>query len=80
MDLINNGPPMIGQKPLSPVHHSPSAGVHADIGLGQNKIHVPFSGQTTLQTFKIGGKSNYQNNQRLANLGGTLHNRDIFNP
>ncbi len=73
-------PPMIGGQPLSPVHHSNSAGVHSDIGFGANKIHVPFYGQTTLPTFGIGGKPSYQNDQNLFNMGGTLQNRDIFKP
>ena len=73
-------PPMIGGQPLSPVHYSKSAGVHADIGHGPNKIHVPFSGQTTLDTFRIGGTPSYQNDQNLFGMGGTLHNKDIFKP
>lgn len=74
------GPPNIGGMPLSPVHFSEGAGVHADIGFGADKIHVPFSGQTTLPTFGIGGRPSYENDQLLADLGGTLHNRDIFKP
>ena len=76
---IKPGPPMIGGQPLSPVHYSRSAGVHADIGFGANKVHVPYSGQTTLQTFGIGGSPSYENDRNLARLGGTLLNKDIFN-
>ena len=71
-------PPLIGGQPLSPVHWSPSAGVHADIGFGAGKIHVPFEGQTTLQTFGIGGRPSYLNDQNVFGLGGSLVNRDIF--
>lgn len=74
------GPPMIGGQPLSPVHYSRGAGIHADIGFGPNKIHVPFSGQTTLPTFGIGGKPSYQNDQDMFNMGGSLLNRDVFKP
>ena len=74
------GPPMIGPQPLTPVHYSPCAGVHADIGHNANKIHVPFSGQTTLPTFGIGGKPTYQNDQNLFGMGGSLINKDIFKP
>lgn len=69
---INSGPPMIGGQPMSPVHWSPANGVHADIGFGRDKIHVPFSGQTTLDTFRIGGRPSYENDRRLADLGGTF--------
>lgn len=71
-------PPMIGGQPLSPVHYSPTAGVHADIGNGPDKYHVPYSGQTTLPTFRIGGTPSYENDRKLSDLGGTLHNKDIF--
>ena len=71
-------PPLIGGEKVSPIHSSLSAGVHLDIGTGRNKIHVPFSGQTTLPTFKIGGTPGPENDQNLAKLGGTLHNEDIF--
>ena len=70
INIGNNGP-------LSPIHWSPSAGVHADIGFGRDKIHVPFQGQTTLQTFYDPG---YGNDQKMFNMGGTLINKDIFNP
>ncbi|MFH0852948.1 MAG: hypothetical protein V1853_00900 [bacterium] len=73
-------PPMVGGQPLSPVHFSPSAGVHADIGFGRKKVHVPFSGQTTLPTFGIGGRPSYENDAQLARLGGTLRNQDVFRP
>ena len=63
--------PLINNKPLSPVHYSRQNGVHADIGHGANKIHVPFSGQTTLDTFRIGGRPSYQNDAKLASMGGT---------
>jgi hypothetical protein len=64
--------PMIGGRVMSPVHWSQDHGVHADIGLGRDKVHVPFSGQTTLDTFRIGGRPSYGNDRRLANLGGTF--------
>jgi hypothetical protein len=69
--------PLIGNQPISPVHHSPMHGVHSDIGFGRDKQHVPFSGQTTLQTYRIGGEPSYENDQQLGNLGGTLNNKDI---
>lgn len=72
MSVPIGGAPMIGGRPLSPVHWSQGNGVHADIGHGPSKVHVPFSGQTTLDTFRIGGKPSYGNDQRLADLGGTL--------
>ncbi len=67
-------PPMIGGQPLSPVHWSRENGVHADIGLGQDKIHVPFTGQTTLDTFRSGRtfREGSLNDRRLADLGGTF--------
>lgn len=77
---FDNGPPLIGGSPLSPVHWSPTAGVHADIGFGADKIHVPFEGQTTLDVFGIGGRPSYGNDLRLGGLGGTLINRDLFKP
>ena len=64
-------PPMIGGQPLSPVHFSGN-GVHADLGIGSEKIHVPFIGQTTLQTFGVGDGPSLANDVNLANLGGTL--------
>ena len=73
-------PPLIGGNPLSPVHYSHSAGVHADIGIGSSKVHVPFSGQTTLPTFGIGGVPSHGNDIKLGGLGGTLHNHDLFKP
>ena len=75
-----SGPPLVGGMPLSPVHWSEGAGVHADLGLGREKIHIPFSGQTTLPTFGIGGSPGYGNDAVLASLGGSLHNSDVFKP
>jgi len=72
------GPPMIGGQTMSPVHFSQSAGVHADIGFGRDKVHVPYCGQTTLPTFGIGGRPSYGNDSQLARLGGTLYNQDVF--
>jgi hypothetical protein len=72
MTMPAGGPPMIGGRPLSPVHWSPGNGVHADIGFGRDKVHVPFSGQTTLSTFRVGGRPSYENDRQLAGLGGTL--------
>ncbi len=66
-------PPIINDRTLSPVHHSQKHGVHADIGFGgPEKIHVPFVGQTTLDTLRIGGRPSYENDKRLADLGGTF--------
>lgn len=70
-------PASINGQPLSPVHHSNSHGVHADIGHGAGKLHVPFSGQTTLPTYKIGGTPGTENDSNLGNLGGTFINKDI---
>lgn len=67
--------PFIGGQPLSPVHWSPDNGVHADIGFGPDKIHVPFVGQTTLPTFRIGGRPSYENDANLGNLGGSYNGR-----
>ncbi len=66
------GAPLINNKPLSPVHFSSKHGVHADIGHGPSKIHLPFSGQTTLPTYGIGGRPSYQNDRMLRDLGGSL--------
>jgi hypothetical protein len=63
--------PMVNGQPLSPVHWSPGNGVHADIGFGRDKVHVPFRGQTTLPTFGVGGKPSYANDKKLAELGGS---------
>lgn len=65
-------PPNIGGQPMSPVHFSHQNGVHADIGHGRNKMHIPFEGQTTLPTFRIGGVPGHANDQNLADLGGTF--------
>lgn len=65
-------PPLINDKPLSPVHFSATNGVHADLGLGREKVHLPFEGQTTLPTFRIGGSPSPLNDSHLADLGGTL--------
>ncbi len=62
--------PMINGRPVSPVHYSRYSGVHTDIGLGPGRTHIPFYGQTTLQTFRIGGKPSYANDKNLADLGG----------
>jgi hypothetical protein len=68
-----NSPIVVQGKPLSPVHWSRGNGVHADHGLGAEKVHVPFSGgQTTLPTFRIGGRPTYENDRALAENGGTL--------
>lgn len=68
-------PPLINGQPLSPVHYSPKHGVHADIGTGAGKIHVPFVGQTTIQTFT--SEKGQINDANLARLGGTFTNKDI---
>ena len=65
-------PPNIGGQPMSPVHHSNGNGVHADIGFGANKQHISFVSQTTIPTFRVGGTPGLQNDQNLANLGGTF--------
>ena len=55
---------------VSPTHWSPQNGVHADYYPdGIHKIHVPYTGQTTLSTFT---QPSYMNDQLLQNLGGTL--------
>ena len=56
---------------VSPVHYSKENGVHADYNPGglKNHIHIPFSGQTTLNTFI---KPSYKNDAMLGKLGGTL--------
>lgn len=80
-DLIPFKPYRVrGTEPVSPIHYSPTAGVHADIGFGGDRVHVPFQGQTTLPTFGIGGSPGAANDQQLLGMGGTLINRDIFNP
>ncbi len=64
-------PPIIGNRSLSPVHFSQANGVHADIGLGRDKVHVPFQGQTILQTFRIAGKPSYDNDARFSHMGNS---------
>lgn len=64
--------PMVGGKRLSPIHSSRKNNVHADTGSGEDKTYFPFSGQTTLPTFRIGGKPCPENDRRLAQMGGTL--------
>jgi len=59
-------------KDLTSVHYSPGYGVHADLGKRPDKQHIPFQGQTTLQTFGVGGDPGPENDRRLAELGGTL--------
>ena len=56
---------------VSPVHYSKENGVHADYNPGNLKqhTHVPFVGQTTLDTFT---KPSYKNDAQLTKLGGTL--------
>lgn len=70
-------PHLINGQPLSPVHYSERHGIHADIGIGPGKAHVPFVGQTTLPTFKIGGSPGHNNDANLALLGGSFRNIDI---
>ena len=67
-------PKEINGKPLSPVHYSEQNGVHADLGHGAGKTHIPYNGQTTIDTFRSGRtmKQGFQNDQKLANLGGKL--------
>ncbi len=66
-------PPIINGQPFSPVHFSQKNGVHADLGhRGPDKIHVPFSGQTTLPTYRVGGVPGPQNDRMLRDLGGTF--------
>ncbi len=64
--------PLIGSRPLSPVHFSERNGVHADLGLKPDKVHIPFAGQTTLPTFRIGGEPGPENDMILRYLKGTL--------
>ncbi len=64
--------PVLRGSDLSPVHHSPDNGVHADIGHGADKKHVRFEGQTTLPVFRIGGRPSYANDARLAKMGGSF--------
>lgn len=68
----STNPPMVGGRPMSPVHFSWRNGVHSDIGHGKDKEHVPFGGQTTLPTFRIGGRPNYENDKKLGRMGGML--------
>lgn|GEM_PF-3703401 len=77
MDKFN--PPIINDKPLSPVHFSLNNGVHADLGFGHDKIHVPFVGQTTLPTYGIGGVPGHNNDNNLAKLGGTFNATKLNN-
>ena len=65
-------PPIVGGKPLSPVHYSRQNSVHADHGFRPHKTHIPFSGQTTLPTFRVGGLPGAKNDRNLARIGGTF--------
>ena len=57
---------------VSPVHHSESNGVHVDVHHPDGtKDHAPFSGQTTLDTYT---RPSYENDRRLADLGGSIRN------
>jgi len=59
---------------ISPIHNS-SNGVHADFHPfdGSPKIHIPYSGQTTLDMFNIGSKPNYGTYDNITNNNlGTL--------
>lgn len=67
---VRRNPPIINHERLSPVHFSRQNGVHADIGFGHTKKHVPLIGQTTLPTFCIGGRPTYRNDHNLSGLGG----------
>ena len=60
--------PVLSKGALSPVHFSEGFGVHADIGEAPDKEHVPFVGQTTIDTF---GNASYENDRVLAKKGGT---------
>ncbi len=61
---------------LSPVHYSERFGVHADIEHADHrKEHVPYAGQTTLETFD--NRGSWANDQRLADLGGSLQNESL---
>ena len=62
----------------SPVHYSKENGVHADFGAPPEKVHIPFVGQTTLQTFRIGGRPSLENDRILLDLGGALKLPDGF--
>ena len=73
--LIKNGG--CGDSCLTPVHYSPTHGVHADLGFGRDKVHIPFSGQTTLNVFgnRHDGsdfRPSYENDIVLKSLGGKL--------
>lgn len=61
-----------GYQQPTPVHHSQDNGVHADVGTAPAKMHVPFVGQTTLQTFRIGGRPCTENDRLLHDMGGRL--------
>ena len=66
-------PTLINGRIVSPVHYSPANGVHADVG----KLHVPYVGQTTINTFRtneLNLKQAQENDLRLKGLGGTLIN------
>lgn len=64
--------PLVGGTPLRSAHWSGENGVHVDLGDAPDKLHIPLDGQTTLQTFRIGGLPGYDNDQRLAGLGVTM--------
>ena len=61
-------------KYLQNVHYSKKSGVHTNVG----SYHVPYQGQTTLQTFKIAGTPSALNDLRLSRLGGTLRHDKAF--
>lgn len=53
--------------PWSPVHWSGRNGVHADRIIDGQTYHLPYSGQTTLDTFT---NPSYRNDLKLRSLGG----------
>lgn len=60
---------------ITPIHNSLN-GVHADFHpYSGGKLHVPYSGQTTLDMFGIGSKPNYGTYNTISK-----HNLGSLNP
>lgn len=65
-------PPIINGLELKPIHHSRENGVHTNLQGPGVDVHIPYVGQTTLQTFGFNEGKGLANDRALANLGGTL--------
>jgi hypothetical protein len=74
--IQNNNGLVLKNGVLTPIHNSQYGGVHADLepSDGSPKLHIPYSGQTTLDMFRIGTRPSYETYTKISelNLGSLM--------